>query len=59
MTLKGDSVPADRDFELTWNAIEGKSPYAGLCRDVAGTANGALIQLYSCSNGSNQRWTHT
>ncbi|MBV7519776.1 marine proteobacterial sortase target protein [Ensifer sp. ENS12] len=36
VTLKGDSVPADRDFELTWNAIEGKSPYAGLFRETVG-----------------------
>ncbi len=34
VTLKGDSVPADRDFELTWKAIEGKSPYAGLFRET-------------------------
>ncbi|WP_432704678.1 marine proteobacterial sortase target protein [Ensifer sesbaniae] len=36
VTLKGDSVPADRDFELTWKAIEGKSPYAGLFRETVG-----------------------
>ena len=36
VTLKGDSVPADRDFELTWKAIEGKSPYAGLFRETIG-----------------------
>nr|WP_302185835.1 RICIN domain-containing protein [Streptomyces sp. AC602_WCS936] len=34
---------------------------SGLCLDAvgAGTANGTLIQLYSCSNGSNQRRTRT
>ncbi|HEV7305529.1 MAG TPA: marine proteobacterial sortase target protein [Ensifer sp.] len=36
VTLKGESVPADRDFELTWKAIEGKSPYAGLFRETVG-----------------------
>ncbi|MEI2302327.1 marine proteobacterial sortase target protein [Ensifer sp. MJa1] len=36
ITLKADSVPADRDFELTWKAIEGKSPYAGLFRETVG-----------------------
>ncbi|MDN3029092.1 RICIN domain-containing protein, partial [Streptomyces sp. S.PB5] len=31
------------------------------CLDAAGagTANGTLIQLYTCSNSSNQRWTRT
>lgn len=34
---------------------------SGLCLDAVGggTANGTLIQFYSCSNGSNQRWTRT
>ncbi|HEV7321951.1 MAG TPA: marine proteobacterial sortase target protein [Ensifer sp.] len=36
ITLKADSVPADRDFELTWKAIAGKSPYAGLFRETVG-----------------------
>ncbi|MBX4948192.1 marine proteobacterial sortase target protein [Rhizobium binae] len=32
--LKGDSVPADKDFELTWKAAPGKTPSAGLFREV-------------------------
>ncbi|MGW6511259.1 RICIN domain-containing protein, partial [Streptomyces niveus] len=34
---------------------------SGLCLDAVGggTANGTQIQLYSCSNGGNQRWTRT
>lgn len=36
ITLKAASVPADRDFELSWKAIEGKSPYAGLFRETVG-----------------------
>ncbi|WP_244513138.1 MULTISPECIES: marine proteobacterial sortase target protein [unclassified Ensifer] len=42
ITLKAESVPADRDFELTWKAIEGKSPYAGLFRE---TVNGKTYLL--------------
>ncbi|WEX76485.1 marine proteobacterial sortase target protein [Sinorhizobium numidicum] len=34
ITLKNASVPADRDFELSWKAIEGKTPYAGLFRET-------------------------
>ncbi|MEU8384585.1 RICIN domain-containing protein [Streptosporangium sp. NPDC048865] len=32
---------------------------SGLCLDAANnsTANGTLIQLYSCHGGNNQRWT--
>ncbi len=33
ITLKAESVPADKDFELTWRAEAGKSPYAGLFRE--------------------------
>ncbi|MGH6810378.1 MAG: marine proteobacterial sortase target protein [Ensifer adhaerens] len=36
ITLKSGSVPADRDFELNWKAVEGKSPYAGLFRETVG-----------------------
>ncbi|MBP1874077.1 Ca-activated chloride channel family protein [Ensifer adhaerens] len=36
ITLKAGSVPADRDFELSWKAVEGKSPYAGLFRETVG-----------------------
>ncbi len=36
ITLKAGSVPADRDFELGWKAVEGKSPYAGLFRETVG-----------------------
>lgn len=36
ITLKAASVPADRDFELSWKAVEGKSPYAGLFRETVG-----------------------
>ncbi|WP_286161553.1 VIT domain-containing protein [Sinorhizobium sp. NFACC03] len=45
VTLKGDSVPADRDFELTWNAIDGKSPYAGLFRETVGNKTYLLIRF--------------
>ncbi|SIQ25813.1 Ca-activated chloride channel family protein [Rhizobium sp. RU20A] len=34
ITLKAESVPADKDFELTWRAEAGKSPYAGLFRET-------------------------
>ncbi|MFS8052153.1 MULTISPECIES: marine proteobacterial sortase target protein [Rhizobium] len=34
ISLKGDTVPADRDFELTWEAALGKTPSAGLFREV-------------------------
>ncbi|PDT09476.1 marine proteobacterial sortase target protein [Rhizobium sp. M1] len=34
ISLKGDSVPADKDFELTWKAAPGKTPSAGLFREV-------------------------
>ncbi|WEX86118.1 marine proteobacterial sortase target protein [Sinorhizobium garamanticum] len=36
ITLKSGSVPADKDFELSWKAIEGKNPYAGLFRETVG-----------------------
>lgn len=34
ISLKGKSVPADKDFELTWKAAPGKTPSAGLFREV-------------------------
>lgn len=34
ITLKTDSVPADRDFELNWKAVAGKTPQAGLFRET-------------------------
>ncbi|WP_160008132.1 marine proteobacterial sortase target protein [Rhizobium sp. 18055] len=34
IALKGEAVPADKDFELTWKAAPGKSPSAGLFREV-------------------------
>ncbi|MFS8148569.1 marine proteobacterial sortase target protein [Rhizobium sp. BR 249] len=34
ISLKGDAVPADKDFELTWKAAPGKMPSAGLFREV-------------------------
>ncbi|MDR9781920.1 marine proteobacterial sortase target protein [Rhizobium redzepovicii] len=34
ISLKGDAVPADKDFELTWQAAPGKLPSAGLFREV-------------------------
>ncbi|OWV70118.1 marine proteobacterial sortase target protein [Rhizobium sp. R634] len=34
ISLKGDFVPADKDFELTWKAAPGKMPSAGLFREV-------------------------
>jgi hypothetical protein len=32
---------------------------SGLCLDVTGasTANGGLIELWTCNGGANQRWT--
>ena len=34
---------------------------SGLCLDVAGaaTGNGSPIDIWTCSGGSNQRWTRT
>lgn len=34
ISLKSGSVPADKDFELKWSAIAGKTPNAGLFREV-------------------------
>ena len=34
IALKAESVPADKDFELTWKAAPGKMPSAGLFREV-------------------------
>jgi len=34
ISLKGNSVPSDKDFELTWKAAPGKMPSAGLFREV-------------------------
>ncbi|CDM58546.1 MULTISPECIES: marine proteobacterial sortase target protein [Rhizobium] len=34
ISLKGESVAADKDFELTWRAAPGKTPSAGLFREV-------------------------
>ncbi|WP_434710711.1 marine proteobacterial sortase target protein [Rhizobium sp. YTUHZ045] len=34
ISLKGDAVPADKDFELTWKAAPGKTPSAGLFREA-------------------------
>jgi Ca-activated chloride channel family protein len=34
IVLKGEAVPADKDFELTWKAAPGKTPSAGLFREV-------------------------
>jgi Ca-activated chloride channel family protein len=34
IALKSDLVPADRDFELTWKAAPGKTPSAGIFREV-------------------------
>ncbi|MBY2989876.1 marine proteobacterial sortase target protein [Rhizobium leguminosarum] len=34
ISLKADTVPADKDFELTWKAAAGKMPSAGLFREV-------------------------
>ncbi|AGS22796.1 marine proteobacterial sortase target protein [Rhizobium etli] len=34
ISLKGDAVPADKDFELTWKAAPGKAPSAGLFREA-------------------------
>ena len=34
ISITGESVPADKDFELTWKAAPGKTPSAGLFREV-------------------------
>ncbi len=34
VSLKNGSVPADKDFELSWNAVAGKTPHAGLFRET-------------------------
>ncbi|HTO34217.1 MAG TPA: marine proteobacterial sortase target protein [Pararhizobium sp.] len=34
ISLKGGSVPADKDFELDWTAAAGKTPHAGLFRET-------------------------
>ncbi|MBW9062675.1 marine proteobacterial sortase target protein [Rhizobium herbae] len=34
ISLKSGSVPADKDFELSWNAAAGKAPHAGLFRET-------------------------
>ncbi len=34
ISLKNGSVPADKDFELSWNAVAGKTPHAGLFRET-------------------------
>jgi len=34
ITLKNGSVPADKDFELSWHAAAGKAPHAGLFRQT-------------------------
>ncbi len=34
--LDGGAVPADKDFELTWQAKEGKAPSAGLFKERVG-----------------------
>ncbi|CAN7439469.1 marine proteobacterial sortase target protein [Pararhizobium sp. LjRoot255] len=34
ITLRSGSVPADKDFELSWHAAAGKAPHAGLFRQT-------------------------
>jgi len=34
ISLKSGSVPADKDFELSWDAAPGKAPHAGLFRET-------------------------
>ncbi|EJC80472.1 marine proteobacterial sortase target protein [Rhizobium leguminosarum bv. trifolii WSM2297] len=34
VSLKGEAVPADKDFEFTWKPAPGKLPSAGLFREV-------------------------
>jgi Ca-activated chloride channel family protein len=34
ISLKSGSVPADKDFALSWNAVAGKTPNAGLFRET-------------------------
>ncbi|WP_434064258.1 marine proteobacterial sortase target protein [Pararhizobium gei] len=34
ITLQAGSVPADKDFELTWQAATGRTPHAGLFRET-------------------------
>jgi Ca-activated chloride channel homolog len=38
VTLAGGSVPADRDFELTWKAAPAKAPSVGLFKEKVGDA---------------------
>lgn len=42
ISLKSGSVPADKDFELSWSAVAGKTPNAGLFRE---TQNGKTYLL--------------
>ncbi|MBP1861044.1 marine proteobacterial sortase target protein [Rhizobium herbae] len=42
ISLKSGSVPADKDFELSWTASAGKTPHAGLFRE---TMNGKTYLL--------------
>ncbi|MCW0000005.1 marine proteobacterial sortase target protein [Pararhizobium sp. YC-54] len=42
ISLTGGSVPADKDFELSWSAVAGKTPNAGLFRE---TQNGKTYLL--------------
>jgi Ca-activated chloride channel family protein len=42
ISLKNSSVPADKDFALSWNAAAGKTPNAGLFRE---TQNGKTYLL--------------
>lgn len=52
-------APTTRDGVSTRTDRSSASSPASASTPPSGTANGTVIQLYSCSNGSNQRWTRT
>jgi ricin-type beta-trefoil lectin protein len=51
-TLTINGAPGGRTFD-------GVDVQSGLCLDETGaaTADGALVQLWTCNGGSNQQWT--
>ena len=61
--LSAGSVPADpRQSAMDLPAKPGSSPEeprsTGMCLDItgSGTANGSLVQLYTCNNSGAQMW---
>ncbi|MCB2100177.1 MAG: marine proteobacterial sortase target protein [Rhodobacterales bacterium] len=45
VTLKGDAVPADRDFVLEWKAQPGATPTAGLFRETVDGKDYLLVMM--------------